>query len=630
MGLTMGFVRIQKNAFVLILIDAVLVSVSIGLSCLVKYDGLQGNIPHEILYNAVQILIIIIFVKVALFYFFRLYSSIWEFASIHEMISIIGAIFVGNAIVLGLFEIYGIVLPRSIFVITILTDIFLIGGIRFAYRSLKKIINLYVFSTVNARRILIVGDGEPGAVVVKELKEHPELKRIPVAIVDDDKGKIGKKINGVPIVGQIGDIMSVVQKKRINEIIIALPIFSNQIIDEIYQICMRTNCKVKILPSFTELIDGSFVMSKIRNVNIEDLLGREPVNLNTNEISDYLEDKIVLVTGGGGSIGSELCRQIILYKPKQLIILDNYENNIYEIENELRFMNNKLNLIPVIANIREKDRIEEIFHQYRPDVVFHAAAHKHVPLMEGNPGEAIKNNIFGTLNLAESSAKFGVKRFVLISTDKAVNPTSIMGATKRVAEMIIQALDKCSKTEFVAVRFGNVLGSNGSVIPLFKKQIERGGPVTITHPDVKRFFMTVPEAVQLVIQAGAMAKGGEIFVLDMGKQIKIYDLAKKLIELSGFEPNSDIEIQFTGLRPGEKMYEELILEEEGLRTTQNNKIFITDPVFSDYKLLRGKIDEMIKLDINYRDKVMKYLVDIISMAKRTENNRSDGERSNMM
>lgn len=616
----MGFIRVPKNVFFLTFTDAVLINISIGLAFLVKYDGLIRNIPHQILDNAVLMIIIITFVKLALFYLFKLYSSIWKFASIHEMISIIGAAFVGNALTLVFFKIYGITIPWSIFIITILNDIFLIGGIRFAYRSLRKLINRYIFSTVDCRRILIIGDGEPGAVVVKELREHPELKSIPVAIVDDDKRKIGKKINGVPIVGQIGDIMSIVQKKRIDEIIIALPSFSNKVIDEIYHTCHRTNCKVKILPSFTQLIDGSFVIPKIRNVNIEDLLGREPVNLNVNEISTYLEDKAVLVTGGGGSIGSELCRQIILYKPKQLIILDNYENNVYEIENELRFMSNKLNIISVIANIREKDRIEEIFDQYRPDVVFHAAAHKHVPLMEENPGEAIKSNIFGTLNLVECAEKFGTKRFVLISTDKAVNPTSIMGATKRVAEMIIQTFDKCSNTEFVAVRFGNVLGSNGSVIPLFKKQIERGGPLTITHPDVTRFFMTITEAAQLVIQAGAMAKGGEIFVLDMGKPIKIYDLAKKLLELSGFEPNVDIKVLFTGLRPGEKMYEELMLEEEGLQTTQNNKIFITNPIFTDYEMLRGKIEEMGKININHKEKVMDYLMDITSLAKGNENN----------
>ncbi|MDF2592201.1 MAG: putative nucleoside-diphosphate sugar epimerase [Clostridia bacterium] len=618
----MGFVRIQKNVFALTFVDAVLVNISMVLACFLKYDGLHRNIPQGILVNAVLIVIISTLVKVTLFYCFKLYSSIWAFASIHEMISIIGAAFVGNAIVMVFFKLYSIRVQDSIFIVFFLTDIFLIGGIRFAYRSLKRIINRYIFSTMDSKRILIIGDGEPGAIVVKELKEHPELRSIPVAILDDDKGKLGKKINGVPIVGQLRDILSVVQKKGIDEIIIALPIYSNKIIDEIYHTCLRTNCKVKILPSFTQLIDGFYVISKIRNVNIEDLLGREPVNLNINEISAYLEDKVVLVTGGGGSIGSELCRQIILFKPKQLIILDNYENNIYEIENELRFICNKLSIISVIANIREKDRIEEIIEQYRPDVVFHAAAHKHVPLMEGNPGEAIKNNLFGTLNLAESSDKFGVKRFVLISTDKAVNPTSIMGATKRVAEMIIQTLNECSKTEFVAVRFGNVLGSNGSVIPLFKKQIERGGPVTITHPDVTRFFMTIPEAAQLVIQAGAMAKGGEIFVLDMGKPVKIYDLAKKLIELSGFEPNVDIKIQFTGLRAGEKMYEELLLQEEGLRTTQNNKIFITDPVISDFDLLRGKIEAIVKLDINCREKVMNYLVNIISLANGNENNKN--------
>ncbi|HYE09527.1 MAG TPA: nucleoside-diphosphate sugar epimerase/dehydratase [Patescibacteria group bacterium] len=618
----MGFVRIQKNVFALTFVDAVLVNISMVLACFLKYDGLHRNIPQGILDNAVLIVIISTLVKVTLFYCFKLYSSIWAFASIHEMISIIGAAFVGNAIVMVFLKLYSIRVQDSIFIVFFLTDIFLIGGIRFAYRSLKKIINRYIFSTMDSKRILIIGDGEPGAIVVKELKEHPELRSIPVAILDDHKGKLGKKINGVPIVGQLRDILSVVQKKGIDEIIIALPIYSNKIIDEIYHTCLRTNCKVKILPSFTQLIDGSYVISKIRNVNIEDLLGREPVNLNINEISAYLEDKVVLVTGGGGSIGSELCRQIILFKPKQLIILDNYENNIYEIENELRFICNKLSIISVIANIREKDRIEEIIEQYMPDVVFHAAAHKHVPLMEGNPGEAIKNNLFGTLNLAESSDKFGVKRFVLISTDKAVNPTSIMGATKRVAEMIIQTLNECSKTEFVAVRFGNVLGSNGSVIPLFKKQIERGGPVTITHPDVTRFFMTIPEAAQLVIQAGAMAKGGEIFVLDMGKPVKIYDLAKKLIELSGFEPNVDIKIQFTGLRAGEKMYEELLLQEEGLRTTQNNKIFITDPVISDFELLRGKIEAIVKLDINCREKVMNYLVNIISLANGNENNKN--------
>lgn len=609
----MRFIRLQKGA--LIFADIISVNISIILAFLLKYDFQFEGISSEFYNNSELILSIITLVKIVIFYFSRLYNSIWKFASIHEMVCVIGAAFISNAIVMGLMELSGIRIPASVMIITVLTDIFLIGGVRFAYRSLKRIINRYLFSTMDISRILIIGDGEPGAVVLKELKEHPELKSMPVAIIDDDKSKTGKKINGVPIVGRYGDIPYVIKEKRIDEIIIALANVSNNIIDEIYSACLRTNCKVKMLPSLTQLIDGSFVIPKIRNVCIEDLLGRESVDLHIDEISAYLEGKVVLITGGGGSIGSELCRQIVLYKPKQLVILDNYENNIFEIENELLYAYDKINVAAVIANIREKKRLEEIFDKFRPDVVFHAAAHKHVPLMELNPGEAIKNNVYGTLNLAECSEEFDVKKFVLVSTDKAVNPTSIMGATKRVAELIIQTFNNSSKTEFAAVRFGNVLGSSGSIIPLFKKQIERGGPVTITHPNVSRFFMTIPEATHLVIQAGAMAKGGEIFVLDMGKPIKIYDLAKKLIMLSGLKPDVDIKIQFTGLRPGEKMYEELILEEEDLLATKNDKIFVTRPIFTDYVSLKSKIDKFDEIDTGNREEVMNYLKDIILMAK---------------
>ena len=609
----MSFFRLQKG--VLTFVDIILINISIVLAFLLKYDFQPGSIPSEILDNGVLIITLITFVKIVIYYIFRLYSSIWKFASIHEMALIIGAAFASNAVIVVLFEFFRIRVPGSVLIITILLDIFLIGGIRFACRTLRKIINRYLFSTMDIWRILIIGNGEPGAIVLKELKEHPELKSVPVAIIDDDRSKIGKKINGVPIVGRFADIYDVVQEKRIDEIIIALPNSINDNIEKIYNACLKTNCKVKILPSFTQLIDGSYVIPKIRNVCIEDLLGREPVDLDIDEISTYLEGKVVLITGAGGSIGSELCRQIVLYKPKQLLMLDNYENNIFEIENELIHTHAQINVAAVIANIREKKRLEEIFDHYRPDVVFHAAAHKHVPLMELNPGEAIKNNVFGTLNMAECSEKYDVKKFVLISTDKAVNPISVMGATKRVAELIIQAFNKSSKTEFAAVRFGNVLGSSGSVIPLFKKQIERGGPVTITHPDVSRFFMTIPEAAHLVIQAGAMAKGGEIFVLDMGKPIKIYDLATKLINLSGYKPDVDIKIRFIGLRPGEKMSEELILEEEGLHATQNNKIFITQPIFTDYELLRSKIEKIEEIDLNNREKVKNFLKDIISLAK---------------
>ena len=450
---------------------------------------------------------------------------------------------------------------------------------------------------------------------------HPELKSKPVAIIDDDMLKQGKKINGVPIVGQRKDITTIVEKKQIDEIIIAIPSASNKDINEIFAECSKTQCKVKILPSVSQLIDESVVMQKVRDVNIEDLLGREPVNLDVNEVSSYIKDQVVLVTGGGGSIGSELCRQIVGFEPKKLIILDNYENNAYDIQNELLHRNPDLDLTVVIANIRERQRIESIFKMYKPDVVFHAAAHKHVPLMEANPTEAIKNNVFGTLNVAECSDKYGTKRFVLISTDKAVNPTNIMGATKRIAEMVIQALNRNSKTEFVAVRFGNVLGSNGSVIPLFKKQIEQGGPVTVTHPEVTRFFMTIPEAVQLVIQAGAMAKGGEIFVLDMGQPVKIADLARNLIKLSGFEPDMDIKIVYTGLRPGEKLYEELLLNEEGLEATKNNKIYVAKPLHTDLALLKRELECLKELILKDSEEIPEYIKLIVPTYKKAENGK---------
>lgn len=615
----MGFDKIHKKAFALIFLDLILINISLGAAFLLRYDLKPYDIPGEILQDCTRLALIATLMKVIVFYFFKLYNSIWEYASIHEMVLVIGSSFVSNGILLVLFKLLSVAAHGSVLAITVLTDIFLIGGVRFTYRGLRRIVYRYSICKENLKRILVIGNGEFGSTIVKEVKEHPELKSIPIAIIDDDKEKTGRKINGVPIVGQFGDIINVVHKKRIDEIIIALPSFSKKMIDDLYQTCLRTGCRVKILPSFTQLINESYVMPKIRNVDIEDLLGREPVNLKIDEISACLEKKVVLVTGGGGSIGSELCRQISLFKPKLLVMLDIYENNLYDIENELLYMYPQQPIAAVIASIREKERLTAVFDLYKPDVVFHAAAHKHVPLMEENPGEAIKNNIFGTLNVAECSDQYKVKKFVLISSDKAVNPTSVMGATKRVAEMIIQTLNKNSSTEFVAVRFGNVLGSNGSVIPLFKKQIERGGPVTITHPDVTRYFMTIPEAVHLVIQAGTMAKGGEIFVLDMGSPVKIYDLAKKLITLSGFEPDTDIKFKFIGLRPGEKMFEELILEEEGLTKTQINKIFVTKPIYTDFEVLRHKIVNILNINASNRNDVMDYLKEIISLNKGNEN-----------
>ncbi|NLD46861.1 MAG: polysaccharide biosynthesis protein [Clostridiaceae bacterium] len=608
--------KIKANG--LIVVDAVLVNISLILAYILRFDKFSKIEPRYV-EHMLKLAIIATIVKLVTFILFRLYNSLWRYAGTYEMGLIVAAAGISNASMLSYAFLSRTPVPRSIFVMTIMIDIFLVGGIRFAYRVFRRIVKGEIIRITNSKRVLIIGGGDAGAIIIKELKMHPELKSSPVAIIDDNKYKVGKKINGVPIVGATGDILVIIDKWKIDEVIIAMPSAGNKKVNDIFTECSKTQCKVKILPSVSQLIDESVVMQKIRDVNIEDLLGREPINLDIDEVSSYLKDQVVLVTGGGGSIGSELCRQISEFKPKQLVILDNYENNAYEIQNELIHNHPELKLDTVIANIREKTRLENIFKKYKPDVVFHAAAHKHVPLMESNPTEAIKNNVFGTLNVAECSDKFGAKKFVLISTDKAVNPTNIMGATKRIAEMIIQGLNRTSKTEFVAVRFGNVLGSNGSVIPLFKRQIEQGGPVTVTHKEVTRFFMTIPEAVQLVIQAGAMAKGGEIFVLDMGEPVKICDLARNLIKLSGFEPDVDIKIEYTGLRPGEKLYEELLLNEEGLQSTKYNKIFIAKPIHIDLAMLKRELECLKDIVITNSDGISDYIKLIVPTYKKVQN-----------
>lgn len=454
-------------------------------------------------------------------------------------------------------------------------------------------------------RVLIIGAGCAGEMVVKELEKNPQLNKKAVAIIDDDITRIGDQVSGVDIVGTRNSILKIVKLYKIDEIIFSIANISKKGKKEIIDICKNTNCKIKTIPGIYEIIDGKVDIKQVRDVDIEDLLGREPIEVDFNLMGSYIQDSTILVTGAGGSIGSELCRQIANIRPKKLIMLDNYENNLYSIQQELiRKYGDSIKMIAVVASIREQKRMEKIFDKYRPEVVFHAAAHKHVPLMENSPGEAIKNNIFGTLNVAMLSSKYNVKRFLLISTDKAVNPTNVMGATKRAAEMIIQSLNEESKTEFVAVRFGNVLGSNGSVIPLFKKQIEEGGPVTVTHPKIIRYFMTIEEAVGLVIQAGGMAKGGEIFVLDMGEPVKILDLAKNLIRLSGFEPDVDIKIVFTGLRPGEKLYEELLMSEEGLLDTKHKKIFIGRPIDFDKNDLQKYLIELRNIVLEEDDELM--------------------------
>ncbi|WP_455537640.1 polysaccharide biosynthesis protein [Terrisporobacter sp.] len=539
------------------------------------------------------------------------YSSLWRYAGDEEILSMIVSIIVYIAASIVLHKILGYDYSVSFYLLYTLLVIGAIAGTRLIYRGGIRLVNHSHIKEDS--RVMLVGAGTAGHVVINEIKRNPQMKKRIVGLLDDDKNKVGRRIHNIKILGTTDDVERIVNEKHVDEIIITMANVSKDEKRAVIEKCQKTKCKLKILPGMYEIIEGKVDIKKIRDVEIEDLLGREPIKTNLEEISNYIEDKVVLVTGGGGSIGSELCRQIASFKPKHLIILDNYENNAYAIQQELiRKYGDSLNLSTIIASIREKVRMEEIFKEYKPEVVFHAAAHKHVPLMENSPSEAIKNNIFGTYKVATLADKYKVKKFVLISTDKAVNPTNIMGATKRAAEMIIQTMNEKSNTEYVAVRFGNVLGSNGSVIPLFKQQILEGGPVTITHPDIIRYFMTIPEAVGLVIQAGAMAKGGEIFVLDMGEPVKIVDLAKNLIKLSGFEPGVDMEIKFIGLRPGEKLYEELLMSEEGLASTDNKKIFIgkpidfnTEKVERHLKVLKQIVDNE---EVEMIDSVMRELV----------------------
>ena len=577
---------LRFRQFILLLGDIIVINASALLSLGLRFDFI---IPKEYLdvyylYSPLYIAMVII-----TFYLCGAYRSLWRYASIEEMYLIIKASIYSMVFTYGLFSLFHVGLPRSFYGINLAFIMLTMGGIRFSYRFARRFKGRYRLKSATTK-VLVVGAGKAGFLVLRELVLNPDMGKIPVGLIDDDKTKLKRRIQGIPILGTRHDIKRIVKEKQIDEIILAIPSMNKKERMNLIELCAEAKCKLKTLPGMYEIIDGKVDIQQIRDVEIEDLLGRESIQLNTEEISHYIAEEVVLITGGGGSIGSELCRQIAKFNPKKLLILDIYENNAYEIQQELvRKYKDKLDLEVLIASIRDRKRMHGIFEQYKPGVVFHAAAHKHVPLMEHSPMEAVKNNVFGTLNTAELADAFGVKRFVLISTDKAVNPTNIMGATKRIAEMIIQTMDKHSSTEFVAVRFGNVLGSNGSVIPLFKKQIAEGGPITVTHPDIIRYFMTIPEAVQLVIQAGSMAKGGEIFVLDMGDPVKIIDLAKDLIRLSGFEPEIDIPIVFSGLRPGEKLYEELLLAEEGVAHTRHEKIFIAKPIEKSMRQLKQEL-----------------------------------------
>lgn len=582
----------RSSNFALMFIDLVLINVAYLLSLFIRFEGVIDSQFLSYLPTYLDNAIYITAIKLGVFYYFKMYKTMWVYASVTELYNIVIAALVSNAGVLSFLFIRQANLPRSIHILATLIDMVLIGGLRFSFRAFSKNPVQKIMKKDRMKRIMIIGAGDAGVMVMREYRNHLQLNSEPVVMIDDDVKKQGQVINGVPVVGGRQSILSTVENYHIDEIVIALPSASKREVREIIDICKETKSKLKILPGFYELIDGNISIKEIRDVEIGDLLGREEVRVDLDQISSYIKDRVVMVTGGGGSIGSELCRQIAGFNPKELIVLDIYENSAYEIQNELKRNFKDLNLKVLIGSIRDRSRIDQIFKEENPQVVFHAAAHKHVPLMEESPKEAIKNNVFGTLNLVQVADKYNVEKFVMISTDKAVNPTNIMGASKRICEMIIQSANVNSNTEYVAVRFGNVLGSNGSVIPLFKKQIENGGPVTVTHEDVIRYFMTIPEAVQLVIQAGAMAKGGEIFILDMGDPVRIMDLAKDLIRLSGFEPGVDIPIEVTGLRPGEKLFEELLLDEEGIMSTKHDKILIGKPTFTDYRLLIKSLDEL--------------------------------------
>ncbi len=524
-----------------------------------------------------QVIIAVILIKLIVLYAMRMYSSLWRYASIEEAFQIVFASAFATAGFMGYMLIMQQDLPRSIFVLTFIFDTVFFAAARLSYRTLRVFKERRHYGVAEVKNVMIVGAGQSGAAIIKELKIHTELKSKPVAIIDDDETKIGQTMNGVPIVGSRYSIREFAKRYAVDQIIIAIPSADKLTIKEIVEEASKAHCELKIVPGMYELINGQVDVTTLRNVEIKDLLGREEVKLDTEVMRSYVAGKVVMVTGGAGSIGSELCRQIAKYEPAQLIILDNYENATYYLELELKKKHSALSLLSVIASIRDRQRIFDIVANYRPALIFHAAAHKHVPLMETSPCEAIKNNVFGTNNVIEAAEQFGVERFVMISTDKAVNPTNVMGASKRIAEMIIQSKRDSVTTKYVAVRFGNVLGSNGSVIPIFKRQIEQGGPVTVTHKDIERYFMTIPEACKLVLQASSFAEKSEIFVLDMGEPIKIVSLAENIIKLSGFKPYSDIDIEFTGLRPGEKMFEELILNRDNAIKTANEKIFIEKP-----------------------------------------------------
>lgn len=580
------------RVLLLVIADIIACNLCTLAALLIRFDFKYSSIDQLYVSHAMEYGVINTATVLLVIFACKLYSSIWSYAGINELCMMLKAVVINFVIqAAGMHLIFDKVMPRSYYVLYAVLLLVSLMMTRFSYRFLRLVRARRFNSTI---RVMIVGAGEAGMILSKEIQSSTKINKKVVCFIDDNLNKKGRFLQGVEICGDRNDIPKMVEKYKVDEIYIAMPSVPRYKQKPILNICSETGCKVKVLPGIYQLVNGEVSVSKLKEVEIEDLLGRDTVEVDMEEIKQAIADKTILVTGGGGSIGSELCRQIAAYNPKLLVIMDIYENNAYDIQQELiGLYGDKLNLVVLIGSVRNTHRVESVFEKYRPQIIFHAAAHKHVPLMEESPCEAIKNNVFGTYKTACAAKKYGAEKFVLISTDKAVNPTNIMGASKRICEMIVQmfATDD-SQTDFVAVRFGNVLGSNGSVIPLFKKQIAAGGPVTVTDKNVIRYFMTIPEAVSLVLQAGAFAKGGEIFVLDMGEPVKIDELARNLIRLSGYEPDEDIMINYIGLRPGEKLYEELLMSEEGLKETSNNLIHIGKPIEFNHDIFSERLMEL--------------------------------------
>ena len=632
----------QVIAAILMAYDFVTIAFSYFFGLWLRFDFRFSSIPEVYLSVYYKLIVPYALVCVFIYWLFKLYRSIWRFASYSELTNIILSNIVCGIINVAVCRIFGARMPISFHVIGFIMQIIFAAVIRFSYRFILMI-KRQQRNSKNAIRVMLIGAGDAGLTILRDVNKNIESNARVVCIIDDNTNKFGRYVEGVPVVGGRDDILKNVEKYNINEIYFAIPSASASQRRDILNICRETDCELKVLPGIQQIVNGDVSVNMMKNVAIEDLLGRDVVKVNNEEIFDFINGKTILVTGGGGSIGSELCRQIAKHSPKKLVIFDIYENNAYDIQQELKRSCKDLDLVVMIGSVRDSKRVDHVFAKYRPDIVYHAAAHKHVPLMEASPNEAIKNNTIGTFKVAYAAVKYGVKRFVLISTDKAVNPTNIMGASKRMCEMVIQTFDKLiknktteklsvvedcfsevsvkelqGKTEFVAVRFGNVLGSNGSVIPLFKKQIEAGGPVTVTHPDIIRYFMTIPEAVSLVLQAGVYAKGGEIFILDMGEPVKIDTLARNLIKLSGFKPDEDIKIVYTGLRPGEKLYEEKLMAAEGNQTTDNDLIFVGKPLEIDEDVFLQQLKELYITSNNNDDHIFELVEKVVPTYKRKE------------